>query len=320
MKKILLIGGAGFIGSYITKKLLSEGIKPVIFDSFLQYLPSLVIDENKLKALRSRFGGISDSVPVIRGNAANYGEIRRALEEHRPESIIYLGGVPLANLSNVYIEEALDGVKATGNIIQAIHDLNLKTRFVYTSSSTVYGDFKYDPADEEHPKTPKGVYAGVKLAGEFITCSFCKQFNIPYVIVRPQAVYGPTDTNRRVIQIFIEDAMARKEIIVKDPTTAVDFTYAEDTANGFFLAATKKEAQNEIFNISFGKGRTLGELSEIIKKNFPNVKIKIGEADPALPRRGGLDVSKAKKLLGYEPKYPLEKGVEEYIRYYKKNA
>jgi nucleoside-diphosphate-sugar epimerase len=318
MKKILLVGGAGFIGSYITKQLVKEGITPIIFDSFLQYLPSLVLDDNKLKSLKQRFGGISDKVAVIRGNAANYGEIRRVLEEHKPDCVIHLGGVPLANLSNIYIEEALEGVKATGNIIQAIHDLNLNTRFVYTSSSTIYGDFEYDPADEEHPKKPKGVYAGVKIAGEFITSTFCKQFKLPYVIVRPQAVYGPTDTNRRVIQIFIEDAMAGKEIIVKDPTNAVDFTYAEDTANGFVLAAIKKEAENQIFNVSFGKGRTLGELAEIIKKHFPDVKIKIGEADSALPRRGGLDVSKAKKLLGYEPKYPLEKGVEEYIKYYKK--
>jgi nucleoside-diphosphate-sugar epimerase len=317
MKKILLVGGAGFIGSYITKQLVEKGMTPVIFDSFLQYLPSLVLDDNKLNSLKHRFHGISDKVTVIRGNAANYGEIRKVLEQHNPDCVIHLAGVPLANLSNIYIEEALDGIKATGNIIQAIHDLNLNTRFVYTSSSTIYGDFKYDPADEEHPKNPRGVYAGVKLAGEFVTSSFCKQFKIPFVIVRPQAVYGPTDINRRVIQIFIEDAMAGKEIIVKDPTSAIDFTYAEDTANGFVLAATKKEAENQIFNISFGKGRTLGELSEIIKKHFPDVKIQIGDADPALPRRGGLDVSKAKKLLGYEPNYPLEKGVEAYIKYYK---
>jgi UDP-glucose 4-epimerase len=227
-----------------------------------------------------------------------------------------LAGLPLASKSNIYVEEALEGVKATGTIIQAVHDMNLKTKFIYTSSSTVYGDFEYDPADEKHPKNPRGVYAGVKLAGENITKAYCTQFKIPYIIIRPSGVYGPTDINRRVIQIFIENALQRKEIVVKDPTNAIDFSYAKDTAHGFVLAATS-DVKNETFNITCGQGRTLGELANIIKTHFPNLKIKIGEADKNLPRRGGLDIKKAKNLLGYEPKYPLEKGVEEYIKYYK---
>ena len=81
--------------------------------------------------------------------------------------------------------------------------------------------------------------------------------------------------------------------------------------------AAISNVKNETFNITFGKGRTLGELANIIKSYFPNVKIRMAEADKHLPRRGGLDISKAKKLLGYNPKYSLEKGVKEYIDYYK---
>ncbi|MBN1502045.1 NAD(P)-dependent oxidoreductase [Candidatus Woesearchaeota archaeon] len=319
MKKILLFGGAGFIGSYIARALVQKNVTPIIFDSFFQYLPTVQPDKNKIKALTQRFKGITEKVVEIRGNAANYGEVRKALEEHRPDAVIHLAGLPLAKASNIYVEEALEGVKATGNIIQAIHDLNLDIRFIYTSSSTVYGDFECDPADENHPKNPRGVYAGVKLAGEYLTCSFCRQFKLPYVIIRPSGVYGPTDINRRVVQIFIENALQGKEIIVNDPTSAIDFTYAEDTAQGFVLAALHPDAENQIFNITYGQGRTLGELAKIIKQHFPKLKMQIGEADPSLPRRGGLDISKAKERIGYKPEYPLEKGVKEYLNYYKKN-
>jgi len=316
MNKILIIGGAGFIGSYICRELVEKNVKPVIFDSFYQYLPSLRPEQNKIKAFRRRFKDIDNKITLVRGNATNYGEIRRAIEEHDPDCIIHLAALPLASKSNIYVEEALEGVKATGTIIQAINDLNKKIKFIYTSSSTVYGNFEYDPADENHPTNSRGVYAGVKLAGENITKAFCTQFKIPYIIIRPSGVYGPTDINQRVVQKFIENAIKGKEIIVKDPTNAIDFTYAKDTAQGFVLAAIS-DIKNETFNITFGKGRTLGALAKIIKSYFPNVKIKIEEADKHLPRRGGLDVSKAKKLLGYDPKYNLEKGVKNYINYYK---
>lgn len=315
--KILLFGGAGFIGSYITRQLVEKDITPVVFDSFYQYLPKLKPDQNRILALTKRFEDINDKIILIRGNAANYGEVRRTIEEHNPECIIHLAGLPLASKSNIYVEEALEGVKATGTILQVIHDLGKKTRFIYTSSSTVYGNFEYDPADENHPKNPRGVYAGVKLAGENITKSFCTQFYIPYIIIRPSGVYGPTDINKRVIQIFIENALQGKEIIVKDPTSAIDFTYAKDTAQGFVLAALKKDVKNKTFNITYGKGRTLGELAIIIKKHFPTLKVKMSEADKNLPRRGGLDIKNAKEKLGYNPNYPLERGVEEYIEYYK---
>ncbi|AJF61465.1 3-beta hydroxysteroid dehydrogenase/isomerase family protein [archaeon GW2011_AR15] len=320
MQKVLVIGGAGFIGSFIARALVERKIDVTIFDSFYQYLPKLVPDENKILAQENRFKDIEGKIKVIRGNAANYGEVRRAIEEQDPDCIIHLAGLPLANKSNIYIEESLEGVKATGCILQVIKDTGKKIKFIYTSSSTVYGDFVYQPADEDHPKNPRGVYAGVKLAGEHITSSFCRQFNISYVIIRPSGVYGPTDINERVVQKFIENAIEGKEIVVKDPTNMIDFTYVKDLAEGYALAVIKEEANNETFNITCGQGRTLGELAEIIKKHFPKTKLKIDEADKDLPRRGGLSIERAKKKLGYVPKYPLEKGIEEYIVYYKRNV
>lgn len=320
MKRVLVVGGAGFIGSYIVKLLLERKIIPIIFDSFFQYLPTIKPNENKINALRDRFKEIADEkVILVRGNATNYGEIRKVLEMYDPDCVINLASLPLANLSNIYIEEALDGVKATGTIIQAIHDIERNIKFIYTSSSTVYGDFEYEPADENHPKNPKGVYAGVKLAGEYITCSFCRQFDIPYIIIRPSGVYGPTDINERVVQRVIENAISGKKIIINDPKSKIDFTYVKDTAKGFLLATLSRKVKNDVFNISYGKGRTLGELVDIIKQYFPKLEIEVRGRDENLPSRGSLDITKARKKLGYKPEYPLERGIKEYVGYYMKN-
>ncbi len=320
MDKILLVGGAGFIGSAICRRLIDRGIHPIVLDTLTQYTPKLVPDNMRITALKKRFEGIENKIIFIRGNAANYSEIYSALKKHRPKAVIHLGGISIASSSNEYIEEAIESsLIATTCIIRAINDIDPTIRFIFTSSSTVYGNFQYSPADEEHPTNAKGVYAGIKLAGENITKSFCKQFNIPFVIIRPQAVYGPTDTNRRVLQKFIEAAINNESLIVNDPTTAIDFTYIDDAAEGFVLAALSKNAENKTFNLSAGKARTLQEAVNIIKKYFPNMKINITEADNTLPRRGPMDIKKAKKFLSFEPKYTLEEGIENYISYLREN-
>ena len=320
MNRVIVVGGAGFIGSAVCRNLLSKGLQPVVMDMLAQYMPQLVPDEARVVALRKRFEGIDGQVIFTRGNASNYGEIHKMLAEHKPSAVIHLGGISITSTSNEYIEEAIESsLQATISIIRAIAAVDSSIRFVYTSSSTIYGDFQYAPADEKHPSNPKGVYAGIKLAGENITRAFCTQLGIPFVIVRPQAVYGPTDTNRRVLQKFVEAAMKGEELQVNDPTNAIDFTYLDDVAEGFVLAATKENAVNETFNLSSGNARTLQELVDILKKYFPDLKVNVREANQNLPRRGSMSIKKAKELLSYEPKYTLEKGVEEYVKHLKEN-
>jgi len=322
--KVLLIGGAGFIGSHTAKALLKKDVDPIIFDSFYQYIPTKGNDAHRVSALQKRFQGLED-VPVVRGNAAHYREILNAIQQYQPNAIIHLGGLPIANISNQYGEEAMIGLQATHATIQAIHDYTRvpdrdAIRFVYISSSTVYGDFENVPASEEHPRNPKGVYAGVKLAGEEITKSFCKEFKIPFIIIRPQAVYGPTDVNARVVQKFIESGIHGEEVEVRDPTVCADFTYIDDIAEGIALATTSIEGINNTFNMSRGEGRTLGELVEIVQQYFPSLKTRMQSADSALPRRGSLDILKARSVFGFDPKYSLEEGVKAYVQYYQEGV
>ncbi|MBU2068140.1 NAD-dependent epimerase/dehydratase family protein, partial [Patescibacteria group bacterium] len=229
-----------------------------------------------------------------------------------------LVAIPLATASNVFFDDAIQ-INLNGhiNLLAAMREIDSVERIIYTSSSFVYGHFKYDPADEKHPTEPIDIYGGTKLSCEILTKAYAKRFGVYYTIIRPSAVYGPTDANRRVSQIFVENALTNKPLQLhgggKDK---VDFTYLTDIAHGFVLAALSPKAKNEIFNITAGKGRSAEEFASILSDLLPDkVKTIIKPADLNRPIRGSLDITKAKKLLDYEPKYQLEEGLKKYLNY-----
>lgn len=313
---ILITGGAGFIGSYIARKLVERGHRVVIFDSFIQYFNPLSSDYEA--SLRSRFEGIIDKVEIVRGDVRNSGDLTRVLTKVRPDRIVHLAHLPVSTLSNIYVEEAVECcVNSTAKIIELIVNLKLSIkRFLYASSSMVYGDFQSASADENHPQNPKGVYGGAKLAGEMITKTLCEQYSIDYTIIRPSAVYGPTDINQRVTQIFVENAIRGEKLLVKGGREALlDFSFVEDVADGFILALFSDNAVNETFNITYGQARSLYDYASLVKRFFPDIKIEILPHDKAMPKRGTLSINKAQKLLGYSPKVTIEKGIELYLTY-----
>ena len=181
----------------------------------------------------------------------------------------------------------------------------------------VYGDFKKSQAYENDELKPKEVYGSMKLAGEIVTKGLSEFYKIPYTIIRPSAVYGPTDMNNRVTQIFINKAFKGDKINVQGKNEKLDFTFVEDLADGVIKAGVNKKGINQIFNITTGRGETLFQFVKILKKHFSNLRYKISERDAFRPKRGTLSISKAKKLLNYKPKYSLEKGIEKYINFLK---
>ena len=137
------------------------------------------------------------------------------------------------------------------------------SRFVYFSSSMVYGDFKKSSVSENDNLNPKEIYGTMKLAGEIVTTGLCGFYKIPYTIIRPSAVYGPTDMNNRVSQIFIQKALNGENIKIQGKNEKLDFTYVEDLANGCISAATNKKGINQVFNITNGKAETLYKFVKI---------------------------------------------------------
>jgi nucleoside-diphosphate-sugar epimerase len=194
-------------------------------------------------------------------------------------------------------------------------------RFVYFSSSMVYGNFEGEAVTEDRRCEPMGIYGALKYGGEKLVIAYNQVFKMPYVIVRPSALYGERCVSRRVGQAFIENALRGVKLSVNgDGSDALDFTYIEDLVQGLVLAIAKPEAKNEVFNLTYGGARTLNQMIAVMREQFPGIEVVYQPRDSLMPERGTLSVEKAKRLIGYAPAYPLEKGFVRYIRWYKELA
>lgn len=330
MKTYFITGGEGFIGYHLCKELLKDNTidKIVIYDAFKHYIP--MVETTWLHYQAYRIKTLNDKRIVrVRGDTTDRGLLKENIEKYKPNIIIHLAALPIAFISDVYPEEAkrniLDGAIT---LLDVIREASFKLdRLVYISSSMVYGDFLRDkddkiiPAKEDQACNPMDLYGSMKLSGEYITKAYCKKFGIKYTILRPSAVYGPTDCNRRVTEIFLYDAMKGKEIILDNGGYhQLDFTYVEDLAKGIMLAATSDKAVNQIFNITRGEGRTIHDLAQILLKLIPSAKIIEQSRTVNRPNRGTCDITKAKELLGYNPKFSLEDGMKIYYEFVKEQG
>ena len=321
MKTALITGGLGFIGAHIAIDLLkNKNVKRcILLDNFGGYINPT--KKNFYDFRKKRLDSIKNKV-IERCDTSNFKSVFEIIKKHQPEIIFHTAALPLAKLDNLNTDEAKIGsVDSTINLLDAITLLNKVEkkykckRFIYLSSSMVYGDFKTKQVDEKSPVNPKEAYGTMKLAGEIITKGISRLNNIPYTIIRPSAVYGPTDMNRRVSQIFVESAFKDKLIEIEGKNEKLDFTFIEDLAKGCVLAGTKKKGINQTFNITYGKGQTLYSYVTNLKKFFPNLKFKIKPKDITKPSRGTLSINKARKLLNFNPKYNLRVGIKKYVEY-----
>jgi len=316
-ERIFLTGGAGLIGSSIARRMRALGHEVLIYDSFTCFIPPF---QNLYSLqLQHRFPEGEKEFRFVRGDVRHRGLLQRTLEEFRPTRVIHLSALPIADVSNRFSEEAMDhNLIATVTLLDAVRELRELPRFVYTSSSMVYGDFLSSPADEDHPKAPKDLYGGTKLAGEVMVGAFGRRFGLPTTIIRPSAVYGPTDINRRVTQIFVENALTGQPLVLHNGgRSKLDFTHVEDVADGFVRATLSEAGADEVFNITRGRGRTLRELAELIARLVPGARIEERPlpADLRRPERDALSIARARARLGFDPKTDLEDGLPPYVEF-----
>ncbi len=319
MPKLFITGGAGFLGSRVVHGFVTQGWQVCVFDSFKQYLlPDPRAEQHNLLI---RLEPVIDQIEVVQGDTLNRDHMRRTLNRLGPEVIIHMAALPLASMAIEQTEDAFQSIlTSTVNLLEIVRDLDRPCRLVYTSSSMVYGDFQADMVTEEHPTNPKDIYGSFKLAGEVIVRGYARCYDLDAVIVRPSAVYGPYDANQRVIQKFIIRALGGRELTVDgDGSMKLDFTFVDDVAQGFYLAATAPQAAGQTFNITRGQARSLAEVVAIIQRVIPEVRIEHRPAPRYMPKRGTLDISKARKMLGYEPKHDLDEGIPKYIEHLRKH-
>lgn len=313
-KKILLTGGAGFIGSTLAEKLYKDN-EILIYDNFsrnsLQYRK---IDLSKIK--------------IVKGDILDFELLRKTCEEFRPQIVIHLAaiaGIDTVILNPIRTMDVI--VTGTFNILKALGKYSNKLeRVIDFSTSEVLGSYAYKSTEKSNTNlAPVGearwTYSISKVAGEHLLHSYYKVHGYPSVTIRPFNIYGPGQVGEGAIQIFIKNAIKNKPIEIHgDGDQIRSWCYVDDMINAIFMCLTNKKAVGEIFNIGNPKGTiTISSLAEkiirlckskskikYIPKNYVDVELRIPS------------IEKAQSLLGFQPKTDLNEGIIKTYKWYKK--
>nr|WP_319375384.1 NAD(P)-dependent oxidoreductase [uncultured Methanoregula sp.] len=325
-RKIALIGGAGFIGHNLALELKAQGADVSVIDGLqvnnLMTFASASSDQPNrdlyLKMINQRIDLMHAShIPLYIQDARDYPALSKILDKITPDAIVHLAAVSHAGKSNKDPYNTFDHSLRT--LENALDNSKIRLEhFIYLSSSMVYGNFLTPEVTEESPLNSIGIYGALKIAGEKMVTAYNQVFDLPYTIIRPSALYGPRCVSRRVGQVFIESAMKGQALRVDgDGSERLDFTFIDDLVQGIIQTIRHPAARNETFNMTYGESRSLNDLAKIVQKEFPGIPVEYIERDKLMPFRGTLSVNKAKKLIGYSPKNPIDVGFPKYIQWYK---
>lgn len=323
---ITLIGGAGFMGHHLALELKARGADVLVVDglqvnNLLQFSSTLNAGphrERYLRMINERLDLLRQAGIVLQPvDARDYHLLGRTIDKGHKNVIIHLAAVAHAGKSNKDPLSTFDhSLRTLENALDLARE-NCK-HFIYLSSSMVYGNFKSESVDENHPLEPIGIYGALKVAGEKFVIAYQQVFDIPTTIIRPSALYGSRCVSRRVGQIFVESAFEKEPLHVSgEGSERLDFTYIDDLVDGICRIVLNPAAYNETFNLTYGQSRSVADLIEAVRLEFPDLKVEYGERDNLMPMRGTLDIAKARERLGYAPSNPLEVGMPKYIAWYR---
>lgn len=309
--KILVTGGAGFIGHAVVAKLEKQGHDVCILDNFTNYG---IIPEREITALHAERLDRLKTKSVHRVDIRDFHAVSQVFEECLPDVVIHCAAFPRAKVVDINPMEGCSVL--TGGLVNLLRacDRWRVRRFVYISSSMVYGDFDMI-GYEDMRCCPKGVYGILKLAGESLTRDHCARAGIDHVILRPSAVYGPLDVEDRVVSKFLTSAMRNQEIVVHGKDELLDFTYVDDCVRGIVRAANSFNSSGHTYNITRGNSRTLLEAAEIAVGIAGGGRIKLAESDPRFPSRGTLSNIRAGQDFGYQGRMDIEQGFKLYYEW-----
>ena len=325
-KKVLLFGGAGFIGHHLAISYQEQGFETVIYDSFqVNNLVTTLNTDNKLQEPVLYKAILDERLEILSSKGIklkvfdlkNKYEVKSVIDQEDPDIIVLLAAVAHASRSNNDPDAAFEnGILPLSNTLDALRG-NEKVRMVYMSTSTIYGHFEKDIVTEEDQVNPFGIYATFKYMGEKMLKAYSDVYGINYSIIRPSSLYGERCISRRVSQIFIESAIAGRELIVSaDEDETLDFTYIKDLVDAIVAVSDSSKGENETFNITFGNARPIFLLTEILQEYFPRLSIRKKERNQFLPKRGTLSNQKLINRIGYKPQFNLEIGYKKYIEWY----
>jgi UDP-glucose 4-epimerase len=312
---VIVTGGAGFIGNELVRQFAARGERVVIVDNLVNGKRENVADV------------LSDEVVLLEKDIRDLEAIRPWLRSAR--AIYHLACLGVRHSVHSPHENHEVNATATLQLLALAREAEVP-RFVYVSSSEVYGGVRWAPTirweqmTEDHPAFPCTVYGGSKLAGECYARAYFRTYGYPTVVVRPFNTYGPRshhegDSGEVIPKFLLRCMVGRPMVVFGDGTQSRDFTYVTDTAGGILLAGEHPLAVGETINVGSGSEVTINELTE-------RVALALGRTDAIVqhdrPRPGDVarlcaDLSRARTLLGYQPRVSLEEGLERLLRWYR---
>jgi nucleoside-diphosphate-sugar epimerase len=330
-ERVLLVGGAGFIGHNLALELARLGAKVTIADNLgLNNVVANVTDTTieprrrqlYLNFLLDRFELLREAGVTMRNVDARLGiDLAEVFDDLQPTKVVHLAAISSAVAARKEPGLAFDLQLITLRNTIELCRLNLDRwdlELLFMSSSTVYGDFETASVDESTRPRPHGIYANAKYMGERLVRNY-SQYGLRSTIVRPSALYGERCVSRRVSQVFIENALLGKPLLLEGGGDGrLDFTHIADLVQGLVraLAIPKPADYRRTFNLTYGDARTIAELAAIVRDVVPEVVLEDRPRAEEKPVRGTLETTLAREFLGFDPQYPLDKGYRDYCEWY----
>lgn len=316
-KKILLTGGAGFIGTKIIERLANKN-KIIIYDNFIRNSIKFVIDKLNNHELK-----------IIKGDILNFAQLESVVYNEKPDVIIHLAAI--AGVDTVIcnpIGTLRTNIIGTYNVLEAVRKLNneyIVDRFINISTSEVFGSYAFKVEEGSNSNlAPVGearwTYAISKLTGEHFTYHYYKSFGIKTVTIRPFNIYGPGQVGEGAIHVFITKALMNQDILIHgDGDQIRSWCYIDDFVDGVLLCIEKQEAVGNIFNIGNPRGTiTILMLAQLIKEltgsksKIIHVNREYTDVELRIP-----SIEKSKRILGFIPKIDLVVGLQKTIEWYR---
>jgi len=306
--RYLVTGGAGFIGSHLVEALVEQGQDVRVLDNFLT-------------GKRENIAPFLADIDLIEGDIRDLGTCKQAVEG--VEFVLHQAALPSVprSLEDPILTNEIN-IRGTLNLLLASRDAGIK-RFIFASSSSVYGDDAVLPKREGMEGVPLSPYAVTKLIGEKYCQVFGRVFDLPTLSLRYFNIFGPRQDPHSqyaaVIPLFIIKMMkGERPIIYGDGEQSRDFTFVANVVEANRLAIQAGEISGEVINLACGEKTTVNQLFEGIRQILhKDINPTYGEPRPGDIRHSFADITKAKKVLKYEPKISLSQGLQETIRWYK---
>ena len=305
-KQVVVTGAGGFIGSHLTERLVRQGAEVT---AFVRYN-----SRNDHGLLEELPYDVRKSTNVVAGDLRDAEAVAELVG--KSEIVFHLAAIVGIPYSYEHCRDVVEtNVIGTFNVLAAARRAALY-RLVHTSTSEVYGTAQYVPMDEKHPLQGQSPYAATKIAADKLVESFWRSYDVPAVIVRPFNAFGPRQSARAIIPTIVTQALANERVYIGATEPRRDFTYVTDTVEGLLAAAWADNVLGEVINLGSGSDISVGELADVILQlmNKSDEVQVVFDATRVRPAKSELhrlvsDSSKAKELLGWQPKLSLEDGL-----------